>query len=52
MKVVVISEGCMEISDLDRGKRREYGAQSGPMGAVDSENEKTVHFATTAARTL
>jgi len=26
MKVVVISEGCMEISDLDRGKRREYGA--------------------------
>jgi len=29
----------MEISDLDRGKRSEYRAQSGPMGAVDSENE-------------
>jgi hypothetical protein len=42
----------MEISDLDRGKRREYGAQSGAMGAVDSENEKTVHVVTAAVRTL
>lgn len=45
-------ERCLEISDLDREKRREYGAQSGPLGAVDSENEKTVHVAIPAARTL
>jgi len=37
--VEVMSERCMEICDLDRGKRREYRAHSGPMGAVDSENE-------------